>query len=237
MNPIYQQLKIGTWLYFLMVIFSGLGMGLVDPHFFIAADPSETLRRLQSSGFYFRLGIVSNLIGQTLFLGMAFHFYNAFKSLDQHLSRLLLGFVAVSIPITFVSVLFQFNALSLLAQPNYLASFSGAQIQGLVMSSLETHKTGLLIAQIFWGLWLWPFGLLVYRSGYLPKFLGVLLVLGSLGYLFDRVLFFLIPERRSFAAPGLVISGLAEFSFILWVLLKGSSIKETFSSDSKKSTN
>ncbi|MFC7195108.1 DUF4386 domain-containing protein [Halosimplex aquaticum] len=97
-------------------------------------------------------------------------------------------------------------------------SFTTEQSQGLASLFLDLHQHGIFIAQIFWGLWLLPMGLLVYKSGFIPRVLGVLLVIGGLGYMIDSFIFFLAP---SFGITFTDFTFIGELLFPLWLLIKG----------------
>ena len=129
----------------------------------------------------------------------------------------------VSIPITMLNQLNQFAALMLLSGADYLTVFTADQLQAQVMFFLDLSETGVFIVQIFWGLWLLPFGYLVFKSGFLPKILGVLLMIGCFGYLIDFFTFFLLPN---FDATVSEFTGLGEFFILLWLLIKGINVEQ-----------
>ena len=91
------------------------------------------------------------------------------------------------------------------------------------MFFLDLAEHGVAIAEIFWGLWLFPFGYLVYKSGYIPRILGVFLMIGCFGYLFDFLVFFLSP---GFEAEISGVTGLGELFIVLWLLIKGVNVEE-----------
>jgi hypothetical protein len=170
----------------------------------------------------FRLGIVSNLVGQVCFVFLGLAFYDLFKSTDKSRARTLLALVTASVPIAFLSMLNKLAPLVLLKDPGFLKAFEPAQLQALAMLFLELHKYGSLLAGIFWGLWLFPLGLLVFESGYFPRFLGVLLFAGFAGYLGESLAAFLFPSAGKVVSPifnMLMIIG--EVPFMLWLIIFG----------------
>ena len=115
--------------------------------------------------------------------------------------------------------LFMLNQLNLYA----VLPLAQAQSYELLGISLDIYRKGAAITSIFFGLWLLPLGLLVLRSGYLPKFIGVLLIIGSLGYPILFVQIFLFPELKNslYSNPFLLFTHLAELSLMSWLLVKG----------------
>lgn len=114
------------------------------------------------------------------------------------------------------------GALRFSGNPSYLAVFTTDQLHALVSLFLALHKDGVLIAEIFWGLWLFPLGYLVIQSRFLPKLLGVVLIIGCLGYLLDGLAYFLLPAYAAAISTAVTTpAGLAELVFALWLLIKG----------------
>ena len=132
-------------------------------------------------------------------------------------------FALVSVPITMLNQLNQFAALMLLSGADYLTVFTADQLQAQVMFFLDLSEAGVFIVQIFWGLWLLPFGYLVYKSGFLPRILGVLLMIGCFGYLIDFFTFFLLPNFDTTVSE---FTGLGEFFILLWLLIKGVNVEQ-----------
>ena len=131
-------------------------------------------------------------------------------------------FALVGIPIAMLNELNQFAILLLLSGADYLTAFEADQLQAQVQLFLNLHENGILIAQIFWGLWLLPLGLLIFKSGFLPGFLGILLIIGCFGYVIDSFALILFPSFKP----------IAQFTFIgelllpLWLLIKGIKVEE-----------
>jgi hypothetical protein len=127
-------------------------------------------------------------------------------------------FSLLGMPITMITELTNLAALQLLNGADYLTVFSSTQLQALALLSLNLHEYGLVIAAIFWGLWLLPLGYLVFRSSFLPRILGILLIIGGFGYLIDSFGTFLFPNYR---LSIVLFTGLSEIIFPLWLVIKG----------------
>ena len=132
-------------------------------------------------------------------------------------------FFLVGVPIAMLNLLNQFAALLLLSGTDYLALFEPGQLHAQALFFLDLYKQGIIIAQIFWGLWLLPLGYLVFKSGFLPRILGVLLVIGGFGYLIDTFIFFLFPN---FDVAINMYTGWAELFLCLWLLIKGVNVEQ-----------
>ena len=133
----------------------------------------------------------------------------------------------VAIPIAFINELNKFAALLLLSGADYLTVFDPGQLHAQVMFFLDLYTGGVFIAQIFWGLWLFPLGYLVFKSGFLPRILGVLLIIGCFGYVIDSLAFMLFPSYEgSVALVVMAPNFISEFALFLWLLIKGVNVKE-----------
>jgi len=104
---------------------------------------------------------------------------------------------------------------------SHMQAFSATQVEGLAYLSINVYKTGWVTAQLFFGMWLFPLGYLVYKSGSLPKFLGVLLILDGFAVLFWFLQALLLPAYNAIHYPGLALSFIAELGLALWLLVKG----------------
>src|SRR5258708_37060733 len=113
------------------------------------------------------------------------------------MAALMVIFLLVALPIGMLNELNQFAVLLLLRGTDYWKVFTADQLHGLVSLFLDLHKQGINIAQIFWGLWLFPMGYLVFKSGFLPRILGILLMIGCFGYLTDSFVAFLLPSLNA----------------------------------------
>jgi hypothetical protein len=211
----------GIW-YALITAFSVFGILYADSRFSAPGDAAATAGRILADEWLFRLGIASNLAGQAcqVFLGLVL--YRLFKPVNRDRARSLLALVIAMVPIAFLNALNKCAPIILLGDPAFLKAFEPAQLQALAMLFLELQKYGMLIAGVFWGLWLLPLGLLVIESGYFPKFLGVLLLAGCAGYLLDSLAAFVFPGARGMFSPiANALSALGELPFVLWVIVLG----------------
>ena len=167
----------------------------------------------------FRLGFVTELVSAVLFVLAAWALYVLLKPVNKNLALLFLLLNLGGAAVECINALNLFAALQFLSGANYLNVFQTGQLQAMAMSSLNFYSSGFIIAQIFFSAWLLPLGYLVYKSRFLPKFLGLLLILDFFGNMSWFLVFFLLPDYGIFAYPGNAISFIAEISLTVWLLI------------------
>ena len=195
----------------------------------VFGDATTTVNNIMANESLFRIGFVCDLIFLTCWLLLPLALYKLLKPVNSIQALLMVLFGLVMVPIMFINNASQFAALLLLSGADYLTVFETGQLHAQVMFFLDLHHHGWLMAQIFWGLWLFPFGYLVYKSGsvyksgYISKILGVLLMIGCFGYLIDFFIHMLFPD---FDVAISLYTGLGEFLIPFWLLFKGGKIPE-----------
>lgn len=208
-------------LYFIMAVSGGYGIMYVPSQLIVAGDLTTTTNNILSNNFLFRTGILSNLICQTVFVFLVLTLYRLFKHVDKHLARTMFALVMVAVPIAFFIIFNQLYAL-LLFKEEFMKAFEPQQVQSLTMALLKMYDYGTSVIGIFWGLWLIPFGLLAYKSGFIPKIFGILLIIGGSSYVLDAFTFILLPHLIYLTNMMVAItSSIAELSMVLWLLIKG----------------
>ena len=169
----------------------------------------------------FRLALVIALITGFLFLMVAWGLYVLLRAVNKHLALLFLLLNAVGVAIQGASMLGLVSALLQGDASSHMQAYSAAQLEGLAYLSINVYKMGWVTAQLFFATWLFPLGYLVYKSGYLPRFLGVLLVLDGIAVLVWFLQALLLPDYNAIHYPGLVVSFIAELGLGSWLLVKG----------------
>jgi hypothetical protein len=169
----------------------------------------------------FRLGLVIALTTGFLFLVTAWGLYVLLRRVDKDLALLFLLLNAVGVAIQGASMLWLVSAMSQGDGASHLQAYSAAQLEGLALLSVNVYKTGWVTAQLFFGTWLFPLGYLVYKSTFLPRFLGVLLMLDGIGVLIWFLQTLLLPDYPAIHYPGVAVSFIAEVGLALWLLVKG----------------
>lgn len=209
---------------YLILILSGVFCLLYVPSKIIVwQDAAETVGNIKASEDLFRLGIVSNLVCFTCFIFLPLALYKLLGNINKDHAALMVVFALVSVPISYLNITNHMDVLNLMANESYSQSFGSEQLNTKVMLLLESFNNGSLVAHIFWGLWLYPFGYLVYRSGFLPKFFGVMLMLGCVGYIMDFLGYFLFPGYGDIVLSDIagIPAGIGEIGICLWLLIVG----------------
>lgn len=188
----------------------------------VRGDAAATAGNILSSQPTFRLGIASELVGQVAFVLLVLALYRVLKPVNRNHAVAMVAFVLVAVTITCLNMLNQFAALYLLTGGRHLAAFDAAQLRALALTFLDLHQAGYLIAQVFFGLWLLPLGYLIYRSGFIPKLVGALLMLACSGYLVDVATFFLAP---GFGVTVSAFTFVGELVLMLWLLVRGVNVE------------
>ncbi len=201
-----------------VMLASGSFAGFVASKLLVRDDVAATASNMVASESLFRLGVVSNLIMMITSIFYALLLYRLLRPVNKSHAMIMVVLALAAVPIYMLNQVHQVAAL-LLARDG---------LQDQVKLFLDLHRFGNLIAGIFFGLWLLPLGLLVFQSGYLPRLLGVLLMVGSPGYLvlFVQAFFFPGSERTLWSNPFLVVTHLAELALMLWLLILGLNVDQ-----------
>ena len=207
MNSIIKTARMAGFLYLLVAVCSGFAAS-VRSSLVVSGDAAATVNHIIASVMLFRINIVSDLIGQVFHILLALVLYELLKTVNKNQALLMVILALVPVPIAMLNQINQFAVLPLLSSADY----------SQVMFFLNLHNQGVLIAQIFWGLWLFPLGYLVFKSGYIPRVLGVLLIIAGLGYLLDSFGNFLLPNYDLTIS---MFTFIGEVLFLLWLLIKG----------------
>jgi Domain of unknown function (DUF4386) len=214
----------------LLAIYSGEASGDVV----VPGDPAATAKNLLDNELLFRSATVAHLASVIAFTVMTFMLYRVFRQANRHLSRLMVAPVLIQVPIFLVLEVFHITAL-VIVKDNQLTSFTDIQKQELAYLFMRMFSMGIAASQIFWGLFMLPFGIVAFRSGYLPKIFGILLLLNGVGYVVEGCAYLLL-QRDAF----LLVRGIDRFTFIglpltmLWILVKGVAVAGRAAGDSVK---
>jgi len=208
-------------LYVLVSIPGAFALVYVPSKLIVDGNATATAGNIAPSETLFRAGIACNLISQILFMWVALALYDLLKGVNQRHASLMLGLIVVSIPIALLNELNAIAALILVRGADSLSIFEKPQRDALAMLFLNLHDHGFVVAEIFWGLWLFPLGLLVYRSGFFPRFLGVLLILDCFRYVVDSFTSILLPQYADIVSRWMKPFSFGELVFMFWLLIMG----------------
>lgn len=214
--------RIAGFLYLLLIPLGILGLLYIPNTLFVPGDMATTMDNIRANEFLFRAGTVGAILAQLLNIAVVLYLYKVLASTSKIPGQLMVIFLLLGVPIAFANELFHFAILLILNSPDFLSAFSTAQVQTMTALFIDLHAHGIMVAQLFWGLWLFPMGYMVYKSGYLPRIIGILLMIGCFGYLMDSFIFFFVPDF------GITVS---EFTFLgevllpLWLVIKGVNVE------------
>jgi uncharacterized protein DUF4386 len=220
MNSTKKAARIAGLLYLLASIPGVFSLLYVPSHFVVSGDAAATTSKIAASEFVFRLGILSELTGFIGFIFVVRALYRLLVGVNKGQASLMVTLMLLSIPISLVNVLNETAALTLIRGAHFLSVFEKPQRDALAMLFLHLHFDGFVVAQVFWGLWLIPFGILVFKSGFLPRILGILLIVACFGYLANSLVAFgVLPSDVVSRVVGQLT--ICELPIILWLLIMG----------------
>ena len=208
-------------LYILMSIPGFFAMVYVPSKLIVHANAAATANNIAASEMLFRLGIVAQLISQVGFIFVALALYDVFKGVNRRHASVMVTLVVASIGIAFLNELNSIAALMLVPGADFLSVVEKGQREALAMLFLNLHFQGLVIDEIFFGIWLVPLALLVYRSRFLPRFLGVWLALDALCWVILSLTGMLLPQYYDKAFTYAQPAFFAEVVLMLWLLIRG----------------
>ena len=225
MHPTDKAARVAGAVYLSMVFTAPFSLIYVPNKLIVRGDATATASNILAHETLFRLSILADLVSQVIFICLAIALYRLLRDVSRPWAGLMVGFVLVSASVCFLNVLNDIAALILFKGADFLSVFDKPQRDALGMLFLRLHSYGIFIAEMFWGLWLFPFGLLVFRSGFLPRFIGVWLMINCFGYVALSViaLFFQPYYNSAFKLLQPVLLG--ELAIMLWLLIKGAKVQ------------
>ena len=221
MNSTKKAARIAGALYLMNGVTGFFGIVYVPGKLIVAGNPALTANNILTSERLFRLGIASELICAAEFVFLLWVLYRLLGGVNKMQASLMVVLGLAFVPIMCVNVLNEIAALALLRGADFLSVFDKHQLEAMAMVFLDLHRYGYIVGWIF-GLWLFPFGALVFRSGFLPLILGVLLIGAGVGYLADSFAPLLLPSYANIVGrfAGIPLT-LGEPAIILWFLIRG----------------
>jgi hypothetical protein len=212
--------RLAGLLYLVCIVTGLFSLMYVPSQIKVHGDAAATASNIIASESLFRFGIAVGAIGYIAFLLLPLTLYRLLSPVNKECAVLMAGFAAIFVPVDFAAIANQLDILSLLDGRIYQQTFTPDQLHAKVMLLFDAYYNKVLVSEVFWGLWLLPFGYLVFKSGFLPKFIGILLMLGCFSYLitfFGEVLF----PKRSISGVVMLPATLGEVGICLWLLLIG----------------
>jgi len=220
MNSRKHEARVAGVLYLLMSVAAVVSFNNVPTWTMVGGDAAATANKIAASQLPYRIGVLSDLAAQILFIFLVLALYQLLKGVNKRHATLMVALVLVQVPMAFANMLLGIAPLVLLSGADYLSVFDKRQLDALAMGFLSLRGYGIRANMALWGLWLLPFGLLVFRSGFVPRILGVLLIVGCFAYLAVSVTSLLFPAYARILSQLLVLA-VGEILITLWLLIKG----------------
>lgn len=215
-----QLARLSGLLYLLLILTGVYGLMYVPMKLIDWNDPAVTAGNLRTHDLFFRVGILSEIACFVFFVFLPLSLYKLLSHVGRGWAATMVVLALVSIPVSFVNVVKHVDVAFLLEGHAYLDAIPTEQLHAQVMYLLASYNNASLVSNIFWGAWLFPLGVLVYKSRQIPRILGWFLIIGSFSFLVEFILVFVLSQK---AAPWYVgVPGmLGEFGICLWLLIFG----------------
>ena len=216
-----KQARIAGLLYLMLLPTGIFSLIYVPSTLIVFGDAAATIQNIEASELLYRSGIYIGLLSNLIYLLVALALYRLLKDVSKNQATLMVAFVVLAVAVSFANSFNQLAVLVILGKPEFLSAFDSAQLEGVAYLFIRLQSHGNQIIQIFWGLWLIPMGILVYRSGFIPKIIGVSLWFAAFAYLMSNFTFLLLPQYKAALSP--IITGLEmlELPIILWLVIVG----------------
>lgn len=221
MNSTRKQARFAGLLYILACLPAPFALLYVPGKLIVSGDATTTANHVRASETLLRMGIAGELINATAFIFVVLALYRLFKGVNKQQAFLMVILFVVSVPISFLNVLNDIAPLILVSGANFLSVFDQRQLDALVLLFLRLHSNGVLVAQIFWGLWLFPFGILVIQCGFIPRVFGYLLFIAGSAYVVSSFTSLCLPQYAHLVGQVTMVLEIAELPIVFWLLIIG----------------
>src|SRR5438876_2407480 len=225
MHPTKKAARIAGFIYLSMVFTAPFSLIYVPSKLIVRGTAAATADNIFAHETIFRLSIFGDLLGHVIFICLAIALYRLLSSTNKTWAMLMVSFVLVSAAVGFLNTLNNIAAVILFRGGEFLAVLDKSQRDALAMLFIRLHSQGEFISEIFWGVWLFPFGLLVFRSEFLPRFLGLWLIIACFAWVALSITAQFFPSNYSAAFGWLQPAFFAEMAIMLYFLIRGANIK------------
>lgn len=220
MNSIPATARTAGIIYLAMSILAIIGYFYLPTLYYVAGDAAATARKISGNMPLYRLDLVNSLLTQILFIFVVLTLYRLFRDVDRNQARIMLALVCVPVAAQIGALAFRMAPLVLLSGADYLKPIPQAELEALAFANLRIDGSLNQYLTLFWGLWLFPFGILTIKSGFLPKFLGVLLFISGFAYVVTFVID-VLPGQFPGISKILMPLYFGEFIVVLWLAIMG----------------
>ena len=221
MDTLNRNARTAGWLYLALVLLGPLPLMIIPNALYVTGNPAATAHNIATHEALFRIGILDIVIAGIVEILLALALYRLFSAVDRSWAVLLVALGVASVPISFANELNSVAMLLSAKGPAFLSAFAPAQREAMVMLFVNLHHYGNVVNEMFWGLWLLPFGILVYKSGFLPKVLGIWLGLNCIAYVALCVTGILWPQYIDNVETIAFPVQFGEVAIMLWLIIMG----------------
>ena len=224
MEPQKSTARLAGLLYLIVVVTGFFSLAYVPTQLMVPGNIASTIQNLSTSTTLFRLGIYAGMLCYATFVLLPLVLYKLLQAVNKYYAVAMVALALVSVPLSLMAVAEKFAILTLLGDGAYSTALSTEALQAQVAWRLDQYSNIISITSIFWGLWLFPFGYLVFRSRFLPGILGIFLMAGCFGYLLNFTGGFLFPaayDTLGISGYVSIPSALGEIGTCLWLLIVG----------------
>lgn len=216
-----RQLRSAAVLYLLVALIGPIGLVYVPDKLFVFGDAGATAAAVRGAEWLLRAGIACDLLHQTIEVFLVIELYRLFAPVDRRLAQQMAALGFIPVPIVFINTLNALAILVMLSGAAFLAPFNQPQLEALAYLFVRLHSLGMQLASVFWGLWLIPLGVLTWRSGWAPRFVGVLVAVAGVGYLLEVFARLVVPASTPYLSPVSLPLQSLELVFIVWLVFAG----------------
>jgi hypothetical protein len=221
MSTLSRNARIAGLFYLAVVLLGPIRLIYIPSALFATGNAAATAHNIVSHEHLFRVGIYADLLCATIEIFVLLALYRLLNGVDRALATIMVVLGIADVPIYFVNTLNDFAALLFARGADFLLAFGHSQRDAMVMLYLNLHHYGAVVNEVFWGLWLLPFGILVYKSGFLPRILGIWLVLNGMAYLAENFTGVLLPQYANIVGNLAFPLELGEVAIMLWLIVMG----------------
>jgi len=225
MHPTAKTARIAGALYFSTLPIALYCWSYIPGKLIVRGNASATAQNMLAHETWFRLSILGDLIGHVIFICVGFALYRLLREVNRPWAVAMLGFNLVQGAIGFFNALNSIAAVILFRGADFLAILDKGQRDALAMFFLRLHGQGFVVNEIFWGVWLLPLGLLVVRSRFLPRFLGIWLIVACFGWIALSISDLLYPGSSAAFSKPIQFVTIGETAFALWLLIRGVNLR------------
>jgi Domain of unknown function (DUF4386) len=216
--PLRSEARRAGLLYFIPGLTVPFALVHVPRAIFVSGDPTATANRIRDARGLVELGIAAELVNAALMVIALLALYRLFRRVSEPLAATMAALFLVSVPLQLANLLTYLAALTMTSGTPTLAAFSAEQLDALAYTFVRLHARGIELAQVFWGLWLIPYGIVVRRSGFIPAWLGIPLVVAGVAYVVASVTALFFPDYARVVSPVMLALGAGELPILVWLI-------------------